>query len=548
MKLSDYVLQFISVSVRHVFLVTGGGAMHLNDSLARSDIMAVPMLHEQAAAIAAEAYARINGMGVVMVTSGPGGTNALTGVAAAWLDSTPMLILSGQVKRADMRNGRDVRQYGLQELDTIAIVKRVTKYAVTVREPATIRYHLERAVYEATHGRKGPVWLEIPLDVQSAEIEPDKLTPFEEPYIEQPSRVREIGDVIGLLNEAERPLLLLGNGARCEQVREFVELLDIPVLSTWNAADILTHEHYLYFGSPGAVAARSANYILQNADLLIVIGARLDFALTGFDKSLFAPDARKVIVDIDEAELVKTPADIAVCADAAVFMRKMILNRDFIVGSDILGDWFQYCLAMEREYTLSYKWVQQLDIAPTDIIIPGSSGVTLDELWLSIRLTEGQRMFAAMGLGAMGFAIPAAIGAAFASGRCVICIDGDGSFQLNIQELDTVRRFNLPIKFYYLNNGGYRSIQLTQDSYFDGRHVGSEFTFPDINKIAEVYGVDVTEIFTNGEPLPPRYKSTLNADGSQTVGRLENLYPYLPQEEHERNMQNARLPRVQQPL
>jgi acetolactate synthase-1/2/3 large subunit len=545
MKLSDYVLEFVSRYVRHVFLVTGGGAMHLNDSLERSAVEAVPMLHEQACAIAAEAYGRINGLGVVMVTSGPGGTNALTGVAGAWLDSTPMLVLSGQVKRADLRRERLVRQYGLQELDIISMAKLITKYAATVMEPNTIRYHIERAIYEATHGRKGPVWLEIPLDVQSAEINPDKLISYEPPEVDSPSLKSEVLKIIQLLNEAERPVLLLGNGARTDNAIEFAELLDSPVLSTWNAADILTHEHYLYFGSPGVVASRSANFILQNADLLIVVGARLDFALTGFDKSGFAPNAKKVIVDIDPAELDKLPGDVLICADAADFMRKTILNKDFI-KRELVWQWLEYCNHMEELYSISYGWVEDLDIQSDDIIIPGSSGVTLDELWLSVRLSEGQRMFATMGLGAMGFAIPAAIGAALASGRRVICVDGDGSFQVNIQELDTVRRLNLPIKFYYLNNGGYRSIQLTQDSYFDGRHVGSEFAFPDIKGIAEVYGVDITEVIMTDEPLPPRYKSTLNADGSQIVGRLENLYPYLPDEEMERNMNHARLPGVQQ--
>jgi acetolactate synthase I/II/III large subunit len=544
MRLSDYVLDHLAQYVRHVFLVTGGGAMYLNDSLARSRVGAVPMLHEQAASIAAESYARLNGFGVVMVTSGPGGTNALTGVAGAWLESTPMLILSGQVKRADLRSGiLPPRQYGLQELDIISMVKPITKYAVSVREPDRIRYHLEKAIHKAMHGRKGPVWLEIPLDVQSAEIDPAKQIAYEAPEIDEPTLRDEVMQTIQLLNEAARPVLLLGNGARAGNTREFAELLDIPVLSTWNAADILTHEHYLYFGSPGVVASRSANFILQNADLLICIGARLDFAMTGFDKAGFAPNAKKIIVDIDIAELGKIHTDVAVCADAETFMRKVILNKAFIQKTVFkTWEWMNYCIEMNSKYPISYDWVESLDIRSEDIIIPGSSGLTLDELWLSIRLKEGQRMYATMGLGAMGFAIPAAIGAALASGRRVVCVDGDGSFQLNIQELDTVRRLSLPIKFYYLNNGGYRSIRMTQDSYFNGRRMGSEFVFPDINKVAELYGVDITEIVLPDAPLPPRYKATLNADGTQTVGRLENLYPYLPEEELERNMFNARLP------
>jgi acetolactate synthase-1/2/3 large subunit len=255
MKLSDYVIEFCQEHVGHIFLVTGGGAMHLDDSIGKYN-MDVSMQHEQAAAIAAEAYARFAGFGVCCVTTGPGGTNALTGVAGAWLDSTPMLVLSGQVKRADMINGQGVRQSGLQELPIVDLAKHVTKYAACVTEPNTIRYHLERAYYEATSGRRGPVWLDIPLDVQSAEINPNKLIAFEVPEIDEPTLKNEVHKFIELYNDAKRPVLLIGNGARQESIEEFIELLRIPVLSTWNAKDIYTG--HLYVGSPGAVAERGA--------------------------------------------------------------------------------------------------------------------------------------------------------------------------------------------------------------------------------------------------------------------------------------------------
>jgi len=513
-------------------MVAGGGAMHLNDSVGKYK-MEVPMLHEQAAAIAAEAYARINGMGVCMVTTGPGGTNAITGVAGAWCESTPMLIISGQVKRADMMNGRNVRQYGIQELDIVTIVRSITKYAVTVREPHTIRYHLERAMYEATTGRKGPVWLDIPLDVQSAEIDPDKMQPFEPPEVDAPSLKDEVNQVLEWLNEAERPVLLIGNGARNNLLLDFVRMLNIPVLSTWGAMDTLGHFNHLYFGSPGAVASRGPNFILQNADFVLIIGARLDHTITGYDKEQFCQNAKRVIVDIDRAELEKTPAELYIEADSKTFMQKVQLNK-WNIKIKFHHTWFGYCERVFQDYHLHYDWTDQ--VKSNDIIVVGSSGVTLDELWLSVVLKPNQRMFSTMGLGAMGFGIPAAIGACLASNKPVTCVDGDGSFQLNIQELDTVRRLGLPIKFYYLNNRGYRSIRLTQDRFFDGRHVGSEFDFVDINRLADVYGVDITEICTGSAERPPRYDSMLTADGVQTAKPLYDMFPPLPRDELFRNM------------
>ena len=531
MKLSDYVVEFLSHHVNHIFGVTGGGAMHLDDS-ARN--LFVPMMHEQAAAIAAEAYSRISGMGAIIVTNGMGGTNAITGVAGAWCESTPMFIISGQVKRADMRGGLGVRQYGLQELDIIPMVSPITKYAVTITDPHTIRYHMEKALHLATSGRPGPVWIDIPLDVQSADIDPKKMLSFEPDYEELPALRNEIEATIRLINASNRPVILLGNGARNADIVSLVSLLDIPVLSTWNAMDILSHKHPRYFGSPGAVASRGSNFIIQNADLIISIGARLDFTITGFDKAMFAPRAKKILIDIDAHELQKMPADIILCGDARTIVNKILLNH-LSIESNKRFDWIRYCNNIYSKYAIKYKWTDELPISEYDIIIPGSSGVTLDELWLSVRLKIGQRMFSTMGLGSMGFAIPSAIGACLASGKPVLCIDGDGSFQLNIQELETVSRLKLPIKFYYLNNGGYRSIQITQDGYF-GRRVGSDFEFPNIYNIAECYGVDITEIEMENNELPPRYKSILHDDGTQEVNPLENMYPFLPDYELKENM------------
>src|ERR1035437_4016984 len=332
-KLSDYVMQFIAdQGVKHVFMLPGGGAMHLNDSLGRcSALNYVCCLHEQACSIAAEAYARTsNNLGVVVVTSGPGGTNAMTGLAGAWLESTPVLFISGQVKRADLKRDLGVRQLGLQELDIVEIVRSITKYAVTITDPTEIRYHLEKAVALARHGRPGPVWIDIPLDVQASPIDADALAAFdakELPSVGGSSAqiAIKVGEVIKLLHQAERPVLLVGNGVHAAhaeaELRALIDRLGIPVLRTWTGADLLADDHPLCFGKPGTVASRGANFTLQNSDLVIAVGTRLDFAVTGYDRRQFARAARKVVVDIDPAEIRKLgiPLDVTVIADAKQF-------------------------------------------------------------------------------------------------------------------------------------------------------------------------------------------------------------------------------------
>ncbi len=312
MKLSNYVVEFMAdQGIRHVFLLPGGGCMHLVDSVGRSDrVQFICNLHEQACAIAADAYAQYSGnLGLCLVTTGPGGTNAITGLAAAWLDSTPSVFLSGQVKCADLKANLGVRQMGFQEIDIVRIVGPLTKYAITVLEPREIRYHLEKAVALARSGRPGPVWIDVPLDVQATEIDPASLPGFDPRELPAASPLDQIARLvrraIGLLNESERPVLLLGNGARlagaAESFLRLAEELRIPVLTTWKALDLVDEEHPLYVGRPGAVGQRGANFVQQNADWLLTIGARLDFGQTGYNRRAFARAARKVIVDIDQA-------------------------------------------------------------------------------------------------------------------------------------------------------------------------------------------------------------------------------------------------------
>lgn len=594
MKLSDYVIRFIAEQgVKHVFMLPGGGAMHLVDSLGRcKDIEYVCNLHEQACAIAAEAYARFtNNLGVVLVTTGPGGTNTITGLAGAWLESTPCLFVSGQVKRSDMKKDLGVRQFGPQELDIVSLVKTITKYAITVTEPTSIKYHLEKAVTLAKSGRPGPVWIDIPLDVQASQINPESLEGFDKLTLikdasDSVKLVDKVVQTIALLNQSERPVLLVGNGVRVAGAHDIclqmVDLLQIPVLTTWTGKDIVWDAHPLNFGSPGIIAPRGPNFTLQNADLLITIGARLDFAITGFDKSLFARAAKKVIVDIDESELKKFQilVDIPICSDAMSFIDEILRQSSSIRKKD-RSLWLNRCKEWkekypvviseywsQREYVNSYVFSAVLSelLNADDIIVPGSSGSGIDTFFLSFKVKRGQRAYNTGGLGAMGFGIPASIGGCIASGRKrTICVDGDGGFQMNIQELETVARLNLPIKYFVLNNRGYASIHAMQQNHFAGRLVAcdssSELTLPDAVKQAQSYGIEatrirnhenlkeiITEVLQSPGPcvcdvmidpnqiIGPRVSSYVRPDGSIISKPLEDLWPFLDRKEFLHNM------------
>ena len=488
-KLSDYVIRCIAKQgVKHVFMLPGGGAMHLNDSLGSSpDIEFICNLHEQASAIAAEAYAKVtNNLGVCLVTTGPGGTNAVTGVAGAWLDSTPCLFISGQVKRADLKGDSGVRQLGVQEVDIVSIVQSITKYAVTITDPHSIRYHLEKAIYLAKSGRPGPVWIDIPLDVQAAMIEPETQEGFNpqetESYADINQLTEQVNQLIELLNESERPVIVVGNGVRLANAQaEFLELINylgIPVLTTWLGLDLIGDDHPLCFGKPGPMAPRGANFTLQNADLLLSIGARLDMAMTGYAHDKLARAAKKIIVDIDLAEInkMKTTIHLPICADAKDFLQDVLKQREKIKPKDI-SNWLGYCQKLKHKYpvVLPEYWHQtegvstyvlaeilSEELTANDLVVPGSSGFASEIFLLCFKVKAGQRVFHTRGTGAMGFGIPASIGACIASGnKRTICVDGDGGFQLNIQELETLARLNLPIKFFVINNQGYASFDIS---------------------------------------------------------------------------------------
>ena len=586
MKLSDYVIKFIEdQGVNDIFLLPGGGCIHLVDSIGKSKINFICNLHEQACSIAADAYGQYtNNLGVCLVTTGPGGTNAITGVAGAWLDSTPMLVLSGQVQRKDRMNGRGVRQIGFQEIDVAAVAKPLTKYAVTVMDPNRIRFHLEKAVWLAKNGRPGPVWVDIPLDVQAVEIDPDKL----ERFIPVDSLVdlsETVNDVIEALNQAERPVVLVGNGVRLSKAIEpFLTLLrslKVPVLTTWKSIDFLAEDHPLFVGRPGGVGQRGANFTQQNSDFLICIGARLDHGQTAYQHKFFARGATKVIVDVDQGEINKLEMDIKfpIPADAGVFIGEMLKQKDKINVN--CEPWLKLCKEWQAKYPVilpeyweekqfvnNYVFIDVLsDVLPENsLIIPGSSGGCSEVTMQCFRVKEGTRIFNSEGLGAMGFGIAGAMGGCIASGgKETICIDGDGGFIMNIQELEVVRRLELPIKFFVLNNNGYVSIRNTQNKHFGGHQVASGessgLTLPSLEKQANAYEIPyfrientknihnlVEEFLSHDGPaicevmLPPTHVTAPKTsvykkeDGSFSARPMEDLFPFLPRDEFAQNM------------
>ena len=588
MKLSDYVMEFlVARGVRHVFVLPGGGAMHLDDSLGVcSDLEYVCFMHEQALAIAAEAYGQFtNFPGVGLVTSGPGGTNAVTGVAAAYLDSTPCLFISGQAKRTDLKLDSGVRQMGSQEVDIVAMVSCMTKYAVTVMEPAGIRYHLERAWHEATSGRMGPVWIDIPLDVQAAEVDAKGLRGFSPLDEDLGALDAEADEVVRLLNSAKRPAILAGNGVKLagaqEQLVRFAEANSVPVLLTWKAIDTLGCDHPLNFGSPGIMGCRAANFIVQNCDLLLIVGCRLEPSVTAFDAAAFGRHARRVMVDVDEAEIRKVPGiDVPVVADAGRFVATLSSRQAEIVTPE-RDEWLAYCTELRTRYPIVldeyrdrgdgvdlYVFTDTLfrSLSADDIITPESSGAAGEITYQAMRVTKGQLVKNAAGLGAMGFGLPYAIGACIACGRRrTVLVNGDGAFQLNLQELETIVRLGLPVKMFILDNGGYGSIAATQRNLFEGRLMGatpeSGLTLPDLGAVAGAYGLRVVHAtgdsdlanairetleaagpalcmvrVTRDQVTAPRVQSMMTPTGSMAPKPLEDMWPYLPRDELAANM------------
>jgi acetolactate synthase-1/2/3 large subunit len=591
MKLSDYIMHFLTQEgVKHIFLLPGGGCMHLTDSVAKNKQLSfVACLHEQAAAIAADGYAQYSrSLGAALVTTGPGSTNAITGVAGSWIESVPVLILSGQVKTPDIKPDPGMRMKGFQEVDITTMVKPVTKYAVTILDPESVRYHLEKAVFLARTGRPGPVWINVPLDIQAREIDPAKL-----PLFDRPAPAPAEGALgaaakhaLKLLAQSTRPVLLAGYGvklARAEELfQEVLERLGIPALLTWKGADLLPEEHPLFFGRPGTLALRGANFIQQNSDFILTFGARLDFGQIGYASETFARAAKKVIVDIDPLELKKFrfPVDLALAADAGDFLRELKRQLPGYVRPDYSA-WFERCRSWKSRYPAvlpawrtqetfvhSYVLLEALSrqMGANDLLVPGSSGACSDISLQTFQVKKGQRILNSPGIGAMGFGLPQSLGACVASGkRRTVCVNGDGGFQLNIQELETVHRLNLPVKYFVLNNNGYASMRQTHRNYFAGRLIASDpssgLTLPNVRRQAEAYGIAnnrienhrhlderiaealdhpgpfIAEVMIDPEEqTQPKVKSVLTSDGRMVSKPLEDLAPLLERREFLENM------------
>ena len=593
MRLADYVVQKLAEhGIRHIFLVTGGGAMHLNDAIAREPrLRYICNHHEQASAMAAEGYARVTGtVGVVNVTAGPGGLNALNGVFGAFTDSIPMLVISGQAKRETLFASYDLpglRQLGDQEVDIVHAVQKMTKYARLILDPNTIRFELEKALHLATTGRPGPCWLDIPVDVQSAQIDPDILPAFV-PDTARPIYLPDnitaiVKELLARIRAAERPVLLAGTGVRLAGALDLFEevagLLKIPVATAWTP-DLLPTDSPYYCGRQGSIGTRAGNFTVQNSDFVLILGSRMCIRQVSYNWKSFARHAYKVQVDVDPAELDKpiSVADQKVCCEARYFLEEM--RRQLREGYAPLpqhAKWLGWCRDRVAAYPPvlphqrtthnginPYYFVETLfqQLGPEDVVVSGDATACIVPFQAAV-LKKGQRLFSNSGCASMGHDLPASIGAAVAHGKRVICLAGDGSIMMNLQELQTVAHYGLPIVIFVLNNGGYLSIRTTQSNFF-GKLIGegaeSGVTFPDFVKLAEAHGLRGVKIegddfssqiaaalktpgpvlceviLDRAQGFEPKLSSKKLPDGRMVTAPLEDMAPFLPRDEFKRNL------------
>ena len=599
-RLADYVADFLaSRGVTDVFSVVGGGAMHLNDALGHHGKLHVTYNHhEQACAIAAEAYARLeNRIAAVCVTTGPGGTNALTGVVGGWLDSIPMFIISGQVRYdttarfALKEAGAAVRAMGDQEYDIVKSVTPMTKYAVMIEDPKTIRYHLERGWHLATTGRPGPVWIDIPVNYQGGYIETDELEGYDpaedDAKLPPPAGDDVIRTVLEKIRQAKRPVFHAGYGIRLSggygAFRSVMEKLNIPVVTYWNAVDLIEDEHPLYTGRAGNMGDRPGNWAIQNADLILAVGTRISIRQVGYNWKTWARAAEVIMVDVDRNELKKPTlhVEMPVWADAKDFLEKLDRAAEEKVFRG--EDWLGVCRGWKENYpaVLPRQWEENGETAnvyafirylssrlPENSLTAVSNGACCVVGNQAYVIQKGSRMTNQSAVASMGYGLPAAIGTCIGGGRRqTICLEGDGSIMMNLQELQTILTNRLPIKIFLINNKGYHSIRITQTNLF-GQHtkvgIGPEsgdLSFPEFRKIAEAFGyryfsarsnaemkrvVDevltlegpvFTEIFTDTKQVwEPKSSTRRLEDGTLVSPPLEDLAPFLPREELEKQM------------
>jgi acetolactate synthase I/II/III large subunit len=602
MRVADFIAKLMADDgVEHVFMVTGGGAMHLNDALGREPrLTTIFTHHEQSCAMAAESYARLSGRtAAVNVTSGPGGINALNGVFGAYVDSIPMVIVSGQVKRETLTTSYELplRQLGDQEVDIVAMASPVCKSAVLLDDPEDTRYVVERALWLVRSGRPGPVWVDVPIDVQSATIDPASQRGFDPTSDGPEAQLRSESDITsgqalnGQLRQAldrlassERPVILAGAGVRISGAHEtFLRLIDrlgIPVVTGWNAHDALWSDHPLFVGRPGSIGDRAGNFAVQNADFLLVLGSRLNVRQVSYNWEAFARAAYIAMIDIDAAELAKPTlsVDLAIHADLAVALAEM--ERMEYVPPAAHGEYLTWCRERQMRYPVvlpeysksdepvnPYVFVQTLfeELDPDDVVVTGDGSACV-VTFQTAHLKTGQRLYTNSGCASMGYDLPAAIGAHYAAPeRRVVCLAGDGSVMLNLQELQTIAGNRLPIVIIILNNNGYSSIRQTQQNYFPDNVVGcgpeSGLTFPDFLKLGTAFGFEVRRCsshrelsaavrgaLSGGGPqllevmldpeqgFAPKLASRQLDDGRMVSSPLEDLAPFLPRDELAENM------------
>lgn len=590
MKLSDYVVQYlVDQGVKHAFLVIGGACAHIVDSLGNNnDIEYVCFEHEQGAAMAVDVYSRVTkNVGVAVATSGPGATNLITGMCCLWFDSVPGIFITGQVNVNETKGNKKVRQIGFQETDIVDVVRPITKYAVMVTDPKTIKYHLDKAFFLTKSGRPGPVLIDIPLNVQHADIDPNSLDGFvPDPEQKDLLLLREQAkEVLHMFQNARRPVIIAGMGIkRAGAVEEFssvAEKLGVPVVATWGAVDMLPYSHHLNFGHIGVYGNRASNFLVQNADLLLVVGSRLDTRHASGQAHTFARAAKKIVVDVDKYELEKglVKADMPIHADAKDFL-SMVSEELANVNLPDISEWKEWAQVRkarypgvlpeyhdQKQYVNPYVFFQALyqDAYEDDIFITDTGGCLV---W-SVQAYEpkkGQELISAFAHSPMGYAFPAAIGAWFADPkRRIITFSGDGGFQLNIQELQTVKHYNIPLKMFVLNNNAYGIIKQFQEIYFQGKYMGttknSGYSAPDFVKVAEAYGIPAVRItdhegmrekinkvlvaegpmlcevmIDESQKLIPKLIADRTPEGKYISKPLEDMAPFLPRDEFMGNM------------
>lgn len=561
MTIADYIMNRISdFGIDTVFTLTGGGCMHLTKALAEHPkLKPVYMLHEQACAFAADAYARMkDGVGACLVTSGPGGTNAITGCAASWIDSVPVIFVSGQCTRDSLIGNQNVRQVGVQEINIRDLVKPITKYALQVNNPHII----EQCLRVLCKHRPGPVWLDVPLDIQNREM-PTEFPIQTERYAHD--LIKPFPDametVVTMLEHAERPLIVGGHGIRLAHAvnifNDFIDLNDIPCQLTWGGVDLLADRHPMYFGRHGIFGQRYANNIIQQADVILFLGTRLAQAETGYDRSRFAPNAKKIIVDVDSYEL-----DRWGCSDNLLIHADVKSVLESLQGMQFTKKqtWMDNCKEQKQKYPIiepvhyksdrvvnSYVFIDQLsEVCPENATIITDMGTSFTCTFQTWRVKQGQRIFTAWGLAPMGYGLPGAIGAYFADkSRPIICLSGDGGLQLNLQELQTIKSYKIPLKLFVFNNQGYIAIRNSQMSRF-GKTYGADLELPNLEKLSRVYGLNYRrvqyenmnlvfpEVLNNNFPyiceivmsmwqeMSPTVKSQV-ADGKLVAGGLERM-------------------------